>query len=287
MAAIILAWKPGIRDGWQPAYPDAVEHVAEAGTFAARWSVGQRRNIPAGTEAWLLLQGRHARGLVGHATVTAEPYSGAGLAAPDDAVNFVDLAVDALLPRGEGIPVDELLARVPGVPWKAVRSSGTVLKAEHEPALRALWAENVLPSGPDPTLPVPGTLPGPAVERVLANRYERDLQARHACMEHHGTSCSACGFNFEAVYGELGHGFIHVHHVVPAALLGPAYELDPITDLVPLCANCHAMAHARADLVSPGELRRILGTSRSVLGDVASPEQEAAWDDARRILEQR
>jgi len=39
--------------------------------------------------------------------------------------------------------------------------------------------------------------------------------ARKRCLEHYGTKCTVCGFNFEAVYGELGKRFIHVHHLTP------------------------------------------------------------------------
>ena len=31
----------------------------------------------------------------------------------------------------------------------------------------------------------------------------------------HGDSCKVCGFNFGAVYGEYGKGYIHIHHNKP------------------------------------------------------------------------
>jgi 5-methylcytosine-specific restriction protein A len=284
MAGIILGWNPAIWDGWQPAYPQVVERIAEEGSFRARWSVGRRRKIEPGSEAWLLLQGRRGRGLIGHATVASGPYAAAHFLDPDDVANYVDLSFDVLLPRGEEIAAEVLLDRVPGIPWRAVRSSGTIVSAGHEAALRELWAEHVLPSGHDPTLPVPGTLPPGMVTQVLANRYERNLRARRDCIEHHGLSCAACGFNFEAVYGEIGHDFIHVHHVVPVSRLGPGYELDPLTDLIPLCANCHAVVHLRPEPVPPAELRHMLDSSRSFRADVVTPAQEAALDEARRLL---
>lgn len=82
-----------------------------------------------------------------------------------------------------------------------------------------------------------------AVVQVLANKYERDRAARDACIAHHGLSCHACGMSFEGSYGPIGTGFIHVHHTVPIATIQEKYKVDPIADLVPLCANCHAMAH--------------------------------------------
>ena len=251
--AVILGWNPKIWDGWQPRYPEVIDIIAATGVFHDRWSVGRHRNIEAGSEAWLLLQGRQGRGLIGHGTILTAPYPAPHFSGSGDVVNYVDVVFDALLARGEEIPVEELLARVPGISWNAVYGSGVMIGAENEPELRMLWAEHVRPSGPDPTLPVPGTLPENALTHVLANRYERNPQARHTCLEHHGLSCAACGFNFEAVYGEIGHDFIHVHHIVPPSALGSRYELDPLTELIPLCANCHAMAHMRLDPISASE----------------------------------
>ncbi|WP_321867029.1 HNH endonuclease [Paraburkholderia tropica] len=82
-----------------------------------------------------------------------------------------------------------------------------------------------------------------AVTQVLVNRYERDPEARAAAIAHYGCKCCACGFDFEAKYGELGRGFIHVHHIVDIATIGTSYQVDPIKDLRPVCPNCHAMLH--------------------------------------------
>ena len=53
--------------------------------------------------------------------------------------------------------------------------------------------------------------------------------------------------DFENMYGELGKGFIHVHHIVPISMIGKEYKIDPIKDLVPVCPNCHAMLHRCKD----------------------------------------
>ncbi len=82
-----------------------------------------------------------------------------------------------------------------------------------------------------------------AAHRVLVNRYERDPKARVKCIEHHGACCAVCEFDFERRYGEIGKGFIHVHHKRPLGQLKSSYRLDPLKDLVPVCPNCHAMLH--------------------------------------------
>lgn len=101
----------------------------------------------------------------------------------------------------------------------------------------------------------PEGLPEGACVRIEANRYERSRVNRANCIALHGCRCKACGFDFEETYGEVGRGFIHVHHVTPVSQLGPGYIVDPWTDLVPLCANCHAMAHRSAPPASVEALR--------------------------------
>lgn len=59
-----------------------------------------------------------------------------------------------------------------------------------------------------------------ALKRVYVNKYERDKDARMKCIEAHGYKCSVCGMDFEKMYGELGKGFIHVHHIVPISTIG-------------------------------------------------------------------
>jgi hypothetical protein len=101
-------------------------------------------------------------------------------------------------------------------------------------------------------------LPEGARSIVQVNRYERDPRNRARAIHAHGTDCLACGLNFGRVYGPLTEGFIHVHHVVPLSQLNADYVIDPVTDLVPLCANCHSAAHRRNPPLSVKELKGLL-----------------------------
>lgn len=74
-------------------------------------------------------------------------------------------------------------------------------------------------------------------------RYERSKKARERCLKRWGYKCYICGLDFETVYGEIGKGFIEVHHKVPIAQRKGEYELVPERDMVPLCSNCHSMVH--------------------------------------------
>ncbi|MFV0148463.1 HNH endonuclease [Empedobacter falsenii] len=53
--------------------------------------------------------------------------------------------------------------------------------------------------------------------------------------------------NFEEVYGKLGKGFIHIHHITPLYQIGKEYKVDYKKDLAPVCPNCHAMLHRKID----------------------------------------
>lgn len=92
----------------------------------------------------------------------------------------------------------------------------------------------------------------------LVTRYERSASNRAACIEIFGPKCKVCGFDFETEFGDIGAGFIEVHHTELVSRLEAGTVLDPSIDLVPLCANCHRMAHRRIPPYETGELRAIL-----------------------------
>lgn len=78
-------------------------------------------------------------------------------------------------------------------------------------------------------------------------RYERDPRLRKEAIRLHGTTCEGCGLNFEETYGSHGAGFIHIHHKKPLGSVRKEHDVNPKTDLVPVCANCHAMIHRNRD----------------------------------------
>lgn len=95
-----------------------------------------------------------------------------------------------------------------------------------------------------------------SVTRILVNKYERNIEARNSCIAHHGLDCAACGFNFKVNYGDIGEGFIHVHHLKEISKVGKEYSINAITDLIPVCANCHAMLHKSEPPLTIDELKQ-------------------------------
>ena len=99
---------------------------------------------------------------------------------------------------------------------------------------------------------------------VNVNKYERSSIARSKCIEANGSNCKICGFSFENTYGELGKGFIHVHHIVPLHTLGKSYKINYANDLIPVCPNCHAMLHKKLSdkYYSVEEMRGIIKNAK-------------------------
>ena len=97
-----------------------------------------------------------------------------------------------------------------------------------------------------------------ALVEVKANKYERNRKAREKCIELKGRKCLVCGRDFEETYGEIGKGFIHVHHLVPTSSIGKEYQLDIEKDLAPVCPNCHYMLHRKNPPYTIEQLRRMM-----------------------------
>jgi 5-methylcytosine-specific restriction enzyme A len=104
-------------------------------------------------------------------------------------------------------------------------------------------------------------LPEGSVSRVLVNRYERNKQARDACIAHYGNVCIACGFDFEQMYGAIGKNKIHVHHLIPLSRIQQKYIVDPVQDLQPICPNCHLIIHSKTEPFTIEEVKEMIKNS--------------------------
>jgi predicted HNH restriction endonuclease len=111
------------------------------------------------------------------------------------------------------------------------------------------------PVYPDEIIDTSGTIIEGAKMQVTVNRYERNSRARAQCLAHHGYRCKVCDLDFTERYGDIGRDFIHVHHLIPLAIIGKDYEIDPQNDLIPVCPNCHAMLHRKTPPLTVEALR--------------------------------
>lgn len=87
-------------------------------------------------------------------------------------------------------------------------------------------------------------------------RVERNRKLAKRAKLAHGYICRACGFDFEARYGDIGREFIEAHHLLPLAdFRGQKLTLDAKKDFTVLCSNCHRMIHRTAFVHSVEEFR--------------------------------
>lgn len=101
-------------------------------------------------------------------------------------------------------------------------------------------------------------------KQIVVNAYERNVEARNRCLAYYRKlnngriQCEVCGFDFGKMYGKEFEGKIHIHHLKEISLIGEEYEIDAEKDLIPICPNCHMVAHSRKPAITPEEIRGLL-----------------------------
>jgi 5-methylcytosine-specific restriction protein A len=260
MATFILTWNP---DAWtmDPGEEGGlIATTASGGVVDGRWSVGVRQGgIHSGDQAFLLRQHRE-RGIVSVGEFTSEVYQDTHWDGTGRDANYASVRWTKWLDVDERLPVELMRSQIPGVSWDRLQASGSTVSYKDARLLAQVWQNHIdslgLPSIrlPEEVGPTETFIEG-AATRITVNRYERDPAARTECLARWGWDCGVCGFNFEASYGTLGKDFIHVHHIKDLATLGSGYKIDPVTDLRPVCPNCHAMLHRERPAMTVEALR--------------------------------
>lgn len=137
---ILLGWNRALWDGWDETYEGAVNMVMSGAEYRTRWSVGTRRDVRLGTDAWLLRQGG-PYGLLGHGTVLSEPFDDAHFARPGETSRYVEVAFDVLLEESDILDRDQLDLAIPEVAWRHQFQSGNRIAPDVNERLLNLWHE--------------------------------------------------------------------------------------------------------------------------------------------------
>ncbi len=270
MGTFLLTWNP-TRWRWDD-LPETVQRVRRGESDDDRWSAGVTRSgIKPGDRFFILRQGAGPRGIFGSGEMRSEVYQDAHWdESREGEANYVDVRFETLVDPDEEsermIPIADLIERFQDRHYfKRVQASGQQLPDDVAEELEAWWRETYgLPENPITSARLAEELPENhayfegAVSRIEINAYERNAAARRACVAHYGARCRVCGFDFERTYGALGRDFIHVHHLKRLSGIGEQYQLDPIRDLRPVCANCHAMIHRQDPPLKLKDLRQIV-----------------------------
>jgi len=259
----LLTWNPK-RFRW--AVASTIAEFETSGSTTVRWSCGRTKRIEPGDRLFWLRQGSEPRGILASGTACSRPRTGRHWnPARGGTTQFLQCRLDALVdPESDGVlRLSRLRRGALGLVHWRTQASGIALAAEAAEQLERLWATHLEAVGRAPTgvaeeVASPSLYKEGAITTIAVNRYERDARARKACIAHHGATCAACDFDFATTYGRLGKGYIHVHHIVPLHTMGSTDAVDPVTDLRPVCANCHAMLHRGGVLRSISDLRRCL-----------------------------
>ncbi len=109
---------------------------------------------------------------------------------------------------------------------------------------------------------------------ITANRkvYERSRKLRELAINYFSNGgqivCRACGFDFYKTYGDHGKGYIEIHHLTPVYSYGSENIEktlnDALSNLVPLCSNCHSMIHrVRNRMLTIEELIKLLDAAKA------------------------
>ena len=265
MNTILFTWNP---KKWP--WNDLQQAVAEAnvdGRHVDTWSCGVTRRIAPGDRAFLMRLGRAPKGIMGSGVVVTEPEEGThwdpDRADAGDTGFYVEILFDVLSTTpllGEALLASPQLSAHNWYP----QASGTFISSDVAAVLESEWTKvtgtrfTPLSVTELPTVYLEGT----RLTRLIKS-CERNPEAREECIAHHGARCTVCGLAFDERYGEIGTGFIHVHHLIPMASIGETYEVDPIHDLCPVCPNCHAMLHKQTPPLHPDELKEKMKASNN------------------------
>ncbi|WP_223549972.1 MULTISPECIES: EVE domain-containing protein [Aestuariivivens] len=261
MRTFLFAWNPK-KWNWST-LEQSIQQIEQTGRASEKWSVISHKKIQPGDRAFLIRLGKEPKGIMGSGFVVSPVFLSPHWDGSDRLVNRVMIDFEVLL-NSEKEPLLNFEKLKNGnlqkVNWTP-QSSGIEVNKVVSEELEAVWFEflNTQKIRHNPFKETEEQKQKVYTEgtpnQVLVTKYERNPFARKTCIEYYGLSCSVCKFNFEERYGELGKGFIHVHHLKQIAEIGKKCEVNPIKDLRPVCPNCHAMIHKRKTPYSINELK--------------------------------
>ena len=265
--AFLLTWNPKKWRWPRHKYEKEVAVTGEGDSYPLNWSCGNTKKINSGDRLYMVRL-NNQRGIIGSGRAERKPdYGPHWDESRTDEILYVEGRSDALLPEGKQLPMEMLKKADLGIAWDNLLKSGNQVPDESAARLEEMWQSHLRRVMANPPVAPLAEEPGGkyfdgALKRIEVNAYERDPRARRACLAHNGFNCAACDQSLADIYGEVGEGVIHVHHVKELSKLGRAYEINPKRDLVPVCPNCHAILHTEKPALSIRKLRSILSKQR-------------------------
>lgn len=270
MKTYLLTWNPK-NWGWETIKEDILQ-LEKHGVFRDSWSCGNKKNtIKSGDRVFLMHLGVEPKGIVASGYTTSDIYQDVHWdKSKDTLANYVKIDFDVILnPKEQDILSADLL--VSNKPFSDYsdwfpQSSGNNIDDTIALELEKVWFSHLNNKKYISDYFIGDSIPNQILEgnkiEAVTSRYERNPHARQLCLSKHGYDCAVCGFNFEKTFGSLGKDYIHVHHVNPLYEIDKVHELNPFTDLIPICPNCHSMIHSKRPAMKIDELKRLINNEK-------------------------
>ena len=255
MATYLYTWNPN-RWAWSE-QADAIYRVNNDKPYDMCWSCGNTRRIEIGDTFLLMKLGVEPKGIIGCGYIASTPYELPHWDPEKANSGMLALRTDLLFKALSEVPIvslGHLQDQHPSYNWTPQGGGLSVPEIIADDVLSLILSTSAHYFAPSTTREIELYAEGKS-RFVTVKTYDRSPAARQACIAHHGHNCSVCGFSFQNAYGTLGAGYIEVHHLNQIADAGEERLIDPITDLRPVCANCHRMLHKQRPPLSVEELR--------------------------------
>ena len=84
--------------------------------------------------------------------------------------------------------------------------------------------------------------PEGGTREIILELKKRDPALKSHAIDTYGLNCQICNFNFEQFYGNIGAGYIEIHHIHPLSA-GDGERTTTVNDVAIVCANCHRILH--------------------------------------------
>jgi 5-methylcytosine-specific restriction protein A len=255
MSSYLYTWNP-TKWNWSD-FQDAIYRVNNDEQYDVYWSCGNTKRIAIGDMFFLMRLGVEPKGIIGCGYISSPPYDLPHWDEVKAAEGKTTLRTDLLFKSLAETPIlslDYLQDKYPNYKWTPQVGGLTIPDEIASELLSLIMSDERFKFHQESEKEVRVYAEG-KIKTVTYRTYDRSPAARQACIEHYGYNCSVCGFSFEEAFGDLGRNYIEVHHLKQVADAGGEYTINPITDLRPVCANCHRMLHKKRPALSIEELK--------------------------------
>ncbi|MBI3879304.1 MAG: HNH endonuclease [Verrucomicrobia bacterium] len=258
MKTYLLVWNPNKDERFTQTSFEQTSNTLAGGRYQQSWSAGNRKKMEKGSRVFLVRLAKAPKGIVAAGRTVSIPSSAPHFDHSKRIAGEMGLKVQCefdkiVSPEVYSPLLVETLHEV-GLSefnWTP-QCSGIEIPVKVAERLEQLWSKHLAGIATSHAKSIDdesSALEGAETTALRVHR-QREASLREAKITetkrrgNYRLKCEVpgCGFDFEAVYGEVGQDYTQVHHLKP---LGDrtAPSQTKLDDLAVVCANCHAMIH--------------------------------------------